>query len=112
LYNLCQGALKLFWLVVNQRPVKSLYVGVSFILLFPLFWQLPAYHHFGRQMLLQKCKQQKETCENKAASTAVTVLSLRRRSNMMFYIYLLLPQRRQVGHSTGQYEHPSSQQIN
>jgi VIT1/CCC1 family predicted Fe2+/Mn2+ transporter len=32
LLNLCQGVLKLFWqLVQSQRPIKTLYVGVSFI---------------------------------------------------------------------------------
>jgi hypothetical protein len=30
--NLCQGALKMFWLVVAQLLIKTLYVGVSFIL--------------------------------------------------------------------------------
>jgi hypothetical protein len=31
LENSWQGALKLFWLVVAHCPIKTLYVGVSFI---------------------------------------------------------------------------------
>lgn len=38
--NLCQGALKLFWLVVTQRPIKTLYVGVSFVFTMRVIMQM------------------------------------------------------------------------